>query len=262
VPAATEGRSGPSARAVAGGGYDPTVIPTLLLSAGVAMLAIGWLLLRRLGPRARVGRILAAVPIVGVGRARELAETGVTRFIGVTGRIDAESMFEDEHHRPLVFRRSRLEARSRRGWSPLDDQRQVVPFDIVDGLDRIALDAEELDAGLVVVVREAEGTAAEIPDRVPNGTPSDTSIRFRVEQVSGVEHAYAMGVPVLDPERGPILRAGLGRPLVLTTLERAQAMRVLAIDHRSTTRLSAALLAGGLLAMTIGLVWWVIDAVA
>jgi hypothetical protein len=238
------------------------VIPILLLLAGIAMLVIGWWLLRRLGPRARVGRILASVPMVGVARARELAEAGLARYVGVSGRIDAEDMFEDEHHRPLVYRRSRLEARAGRGWSVLDDRRQQVPFEIAEGLDRIAVDADDLDAGLIVVVREADGTAAEIPDRVPAGTAPETPIRLRVDQVSGVEHAYAAGVPVLDGERGPILRAGLGRPLILTTLERAEAMRVLAVDHRSTARVSAVLLAGGLVVMLLGLAWWVIDAVS
>jgi hypothetical protein len=238
------------------------VIPALFLLAGVAMLAIGWWLLRRLGQRARVGRILASIPIVPVARARELAEAGTARYVGINGRIDAQDMFEDEHHRPLVYRRSRLEAREGRTWRLLDDRRQLVPFEIVDGLDRIAVDAAALGAGLVVVVREADGTAAEIPDRVPAETPPDTHIRLRVEQVSGVEHAYAVGVPGLDAEHGPILRPGLGRPLILTTLERPEAMRVLAIDHRSTTRISAGLLAGGLVATTIGVAWLVIDAVA
>ena len=238
------------------------MIPTLLLLAGFAMLATGWWLLRRLGSRARVGRLLAAVPIVGIGRARELAETGVSRFVGVVGRIDAADMFEDELHRPLVYRRSRLEARTGRSWSLLDDNRQLVPFEIVEGPDRIAIDADTLDAGLIVVVREAAGTAAEVPERVPDGMAADTPIRLRVEQVSGVEHAYALGVPVLDAERGPMLRPGMGRPLVLTTLEREEAMRVIAVDHRSTTRLSALVLAGGLVAVTFALAWWVIDAVA
>jgi hypothetical protein len=237
------------------------VIPILLLLAGIAMLVIGWSLLRRLGPRARVGRILASVPMVDVARARELAEAGSAHYVGVTGRIDAGDMFEDEHHRPLVYRRSRLEARAGRGWSTLDDRRQQVPFEIVEGLDRIAVDTDDLDAGLIVVVREADGTAAEIPDLAPAGMAPDTQIRLRVDQVSGVEHAHAAGVPVLDAERGPILRAGLGRPLILTTLERAEAMRVLAVDHRSTARASAGLLAGGVVVMLLGLVWWVIDAV-
>lgn len=239
-----------------------SVIPMLLLLAGLAMLAAGWWLLRRLGPRARVGRLLAAVPLVSVGRARQLAETGVARFIGVAGRIDAEDMFEDELHRPLVYRRSQLEARTGRGWSAIDSHRQLVPFEIVEGLDRIAIDAAALDVGLVVVVREAEGTAAEVPDRMPEDLAGDTPVRLRVEQVSGVEHAYALGVPTLDPERGPMLRPGMGRPLVLTTLEREEAMRVLAVDHRSTTRLSATLLAAGLASMALGVAWWVIDVLA
>ncbi len=238
------------------------MIPTILLLAGVALLVAGWWLLRGLGPRARVGRILATTPMVSIARARELADRGDVRYVGVTGRIDAEEPFEDEHHRPLVYRRSRLETRSGRRWSAVEHHRDLVPFELVDGLDRLAVSAEELDAGLIVVVREAEGTAADVPDRVPSDTPEATPVRLRVEQVSGVEHALAMGVPDIDPDRGAILRPGHGRPLILTTLERSEAMRVLAVDHRGTTRAAAVLLAAGVLAAITGLGWWVIDALA
>ncbi len=132
----------------------------------------------------------------------------------------------------------------------------------MDGLDRIAVDAEALDDGLVVVIREAEGTAAEVPERVPDDLPGATPVRLRVRQVSSVEHALALGVPALDPERGPLLGPGLGRPLILTTLEPAEAMRVLAVDRRGTTRVAAAVLALGLASAIVGMGWWVVDAIA
>ncbi len=238
------------------------MIPAFLVLAGVALLAAGWLLLRRLGPGARVGRILAATSLVPVAQARQLALSGGPRYVGVSGRIDADEEFEDEHHRPLVFRRTRLETRSSTGWSVIDERRESTAFEIVDGLDRVAIDAGHLDAGLVVIVRESVGTAADVPDRVAPGTPPATPVRLRIEQVSSVDHAVAMGVPIDDPERGATLVPGLGRPLILTTLERDEAMRVLAVDHRSTTRAAAVLLAAGIVSLVGGLGWGVIDALA
>ena len=53
----------------------PAVIPVLLVLAGLALLGIGWILLRSLGGGARVGRILAATPLVPVARAYVESET-------------------------------------------------------------------------------------------------------------------------------------------------------------------------------------------
>ena len=42
-----------------------------------------------------------------------------------------------------------------------------------------------------------------------------------------VEHAIVLGVPSLDEQGAPRLAAGLGRPLILTTLQTDEAMRIL-----------------------------------
>jgi hypothetical protein len=237
------------------------VIPILLAVAGLALLGIGWILLRSLGSGARVGRILAATPVIPVSRAIALADAGTTRYVAVAGRIDAENEFEDEHHRPLVFRRTRLDTRAGRSWTTVRDGREAVPFEVVDGLDRIAVDVDAIDEGLVVITRESEGTAADVPDRMPAGTPPETRVRLRVEQLSSVDHAIACGVPGREGDRGAVLRAGLGRPIIVTTLEPAEAMRLLAVGHRDTTRLVAVLFGIGLVAIVVGLGWWVVDAI-
>jgi len=211
--------------------------------------------MRRLGSGARVGRILAATPVVPVARAVEMAGRGVPRYVGVGGRIDAAEAFEDDAGRPLVLRRTRLELRRGSGWAAVEDRREAVPFTIAGGLESISVDADALDVGLVVVTRWSDGTAAEIPDRVPDGTDPATPVRLRVEHLSTIDHALALGVPGMDPERGPILRPGLGRPLVLTTLEPAEAMRLLAAGRRGAVLAISALLAGGLVAVGGGLVW-------
>lgn len=235
--------------------------PLALFAAGLVALGVGWLLMQRLGARARVGRILASTPVVPVDEAVRLA-AGAPRYVGVGGRLDSDQEFLDEHERPLVLRRSRLELRTGSRWHTVADHREVVPFGLAGGLDSIAVDGEALDEGLVVVLRESLGTAGEIPDRVPEGTPADAPARLRIELLSTVDHALALGVPTMGPDDRPILRAGLGRPLILTTLEPAEAMRLLAADHRTSTRAGAVLMAGGLLAAVAGLLWTIAGALA
>ena len=232
-----------------------------LFAAGLVALVAGWLLMQRLGTRARVGRILASTPVVPVDEAVRLAG-GAPRYVGVGGRLDSDQEFLDEHERPLVLRRSRLELRTGSRWRTVADHREVVPFGLAGGLASIAVDGEALDEGLIVVLRESLGNAGEIPDRVPEGTPADTPARLRIELLTTVDHALALGVPTLGPDDQPILRAGLGRPLILTTLEPAEAMRLLAADHRTSTRAGAVLMAGGLVAAVAGLAWAIAGAVA
>lgn len=237
------------------------MIPLLLVGGGLVALVAGWGLLRRLGPGARVGRILAATPLVEVGEAVRTAGSGRPRYVGVGGRIDAEAPWEDEHSRPLVFLRQRLERRDGARWITFDEDRRVVPFEVSGALERIGVDGESLHEGLVVVTRESEGTAADIPDRVPAGTPPSTPVRLRVELVSAVDHALVLGVPTMT-EAGPIMRPGLGRPLILTTLEPAEAMRLLAAGHQGTTRAITGLLVVGVVAVAVGALWAGIDALA
>lgn len=237
------------------------MLPLTLILTGAFALAAGWLVLRATGPGARIGRILAATPVVPVSRAVELASSGTARYVAVDGRIDAEEPWEDDNHQPLVYQRTRLELRRGTGWSTFEDERRVVPFEVSEGLDRIAVDGSALDEGVVVVSRESEGTAADVPDRVPAGTVPSTPVRLRMELLSAVDHARVLGTPVLDPERGAILRPGLGRPLILTTLEPAEAMRVLAAGHRTATRGATVLLAGGLIALVAAAGWAIADAV-
>lgn len=234
--------------------------PLLLVAAGVLAFVSAFLVLRTLGPRYRVGRLLATTPKISVEQALVLAQQGPDRYVRVDGRIDASEEFEDHDHRPLVFRRTRLEARRARGWDAFEDRREQVPFGISEGLTAIAVDAAVLDAGLVVVPRESTGIASDLADRVPPGMPAATPVRARIQQLSSVEHAVVLGVPVSNGE-GPRLTAGMGRPLILTTLELPEAMRVLAGGQTTRPRIAAALVAAGALLVAAGLGWGLLAAV-
>ncbi len=235
--------------------------PLLLILLGFALLGAGFAVLRTFGPRFRVGRLLAATPMVSVAEAIDLAG-GTPRYVGIRGRIDAEDEFEDDAHRPLVLRRSRIQRRQRTGWETIDEHVEAVAFGVREGLDSIAVDHAALDAGLVVIPRESVGTAADVADRVPAGTPATTPVRLRVDLVSSVEHAIVLGVPTRDAASGAAtMTAGLGRPLVLTTLEPAEAMRVIAEGGDRRPLIAAIAFATGAIALSLGLAWAVLGAV-
>jgi len=238
------------------------VTPLILVAAGAVVLLAGVLTLVSLGPRFRVGRLLASAPQVTVAEAVALAAAGTQRYVRVDGRIDAEEEFEDSAHRPLVFRRTRLEAQSGRRWSRFEDSREAVAFEVREGLDRIQIDADSLDEGLVVIPRESIGVAGDLGERAPSTVAAETPVRAVIEQVSSIEHATILGVPMPAATAGgpPRMTAGLGRPLVLTTLETPEAMRILA-GGTGRPRLAATLFAVGAALVVAGLVWAGIGAI-
>lgn len=221
------------------------MIALVLALVGVASLAVAALLLRTVGLGYRLGRLLAATPEVSLDDAIELAGRGEPRYVRISGRISSDEEFPDEHDRPLVYRRRRLEASHAGRWEVLSDEREAVPFGIELRSAFIAVDGAALGDGLVVITREAHGRASELPADLARGLEPATPVRMRVEQVSAVEHATAAGVPARSSDGQPILAPGLGRPLILTTLEVPAAMRVLARGHRRTVIAAALLLACG-----------------
>ncbi len=232
--------------------------PLLIVAAGALALVAGAAVLLSYGGNYRVGRLLAATPQVTLQDALRLARDGQRRYVRVDGRLDSETDFPDEHERPLVYRRRRLELRQAGRWRQLEEHLEAVPFEIREGLDGISIDHAALAHGLVVLPRESTGIAGEIPDRVPAGTPPTTTARMRIEQISSVEHAIVLGVPEQGPN-GPRLTGGLGRPLILTTLEVPEAMRILG-GGRSRPLAAVILLATGLGLLALGLFWALVSA--
>jgi hypothetical protein len=236
--------------------------PLIVVVAGLVALGGGALVLRSFGPGYRVGRLLASTPRATIEEAETLAAAGTRRYVRIDGRLDSAEDFPDEHERPLVYRRRRLEARRAGRWAVIDEAVQVVPFEVREGLAALAVDGARLGDGLVVLPRESVGTVADAPDRVPRDLPPTTPLRYRVEQVSAVEHATVLGVPEPRPDGTTVLTAGLGRPLILSTLEPTEAMQLLAGGRRGRPLAALALLAAGLGLIAVGLAWALIAAFA
>jgi hypothetical protein len=234
------------------------VIPLSVALAGVAVAAVGALLLR--GVRGyRVARILRSAPEIPLAEVPRRAAASDGRYVRVRGRIASDEEFPDEQDRPLVFRIRRLETAGRAGdWRTIDEERTGVPFGLQDRGVQVGLDIDALHEGLVVLARESTGRALEVRDRMPAEIPDDALVRYRIEQVSAVEHAVAAGVPSLTGDGRPILTAGMGRPLILSTLDIPDAMRVLSGDQRARVVAAAVMLAVGVVLLALGLGLWLV----
>ena len=245
------------------GPYDPGVAPLVLTAAGVLALLAAVLIQGRFGPRGRVGRLLAVAPKVSIAEAARLAEAGPPRYVRVDGRLDSDQEFEDDAHRPLVVRRTTLETRpvgSSGAWREVNVNLETVPFVVREGLDEIAVEGTALAQGLVVVPRERSGVARDLGDGAPAGVAPDAPVRMIVEHASTVEHAAVLGVPRRGPDGRLVIGPGLGRPLILTTLEEDEAMRVLTGGAAGRARLALIVLVTGVVLLVLALLWGLADA--
>lgn len=228
-------------------------VPAGLALLGALSAGAGVSLLRSTGSAWRVARLLAAAPEVPlpdlVTAARDGSSSG---YVRTHGRISSVEEFPDESQRPLVFRRTRIERSdgSEHGWRQMNEQRLAVPFGIEERGSYVEIDADVLGDGLVVVPREATGMAAEMPPELAaaagESLPPGTRVRVRIDQISALEHATVAGTMVTGPSGTPRLTAGMGRPLILTTVEPQAAMRLLAATGRRRVVLAGALLVVGL----------------
>lgn len=230
----------------------------VLAICGLTLFLAGALALRSMGSGYRIGRLLAATPMVSINEAIAMAREGTTRYVRVSGRVSSDEEFPDDLDRPLVFRRRRIELATADGkWRAALDDREAVPFGLETRSSFIGIDGAALSDGLVVIPRESEGVAADLPESlstsIPAGTDPTTPTRLVIEQLSAVEHATAAGVPVLR-DGLPMLTHGLGRPLIITSLEQQAAMRLLAHGRRGRLLGGAVLLVAGLGLLTSALV--------
>ena len=249
----------------------PGVIPLVLAAAGVLALGVATAILRSFGSGYRVGRILGSTPTVTVAEAVRMARLGETGYVRIDGRIDSDEEFEDYAHRPLVYRRTTAQAGPAdartaasapdRAWTTFDSWVEVVPFSIREGLDEIAVQGDALAEGLVVVRRESNGVAGDLGERAPANIDAAAPVRAIVQFVSSVEHGTVLGVPSRAADGTVMIGPGLGKPLILTTLEIDEAMRVLTGGATRKARMAVAGLVAGVALLSLAALWWLVGTV-
>lgn len=237
----------------------------LLLASGALLIALSIWSSRRGGTRTRAARLMAGVAPVS---PREALLVGDGHYLAVSGNIDAAEAFEDESHRPLVYRRERVLIADGSAWREIERVVRSVPFVISDGEHALAIDAAHLGDGLVVIERQWDGSVAELaaahrdyqdPEiatlvaQLATAAPA-TGARVVLEQISTLDRGTAAGL-LRD---GTLAAGGAGQPLVLTTLDRREALRILGSGQRAS--LAAGLLT--LLLLITGILLFVAGGVA
>ena len=234
----------------------------LLLGSGALLIALSIWSSRRGGTRTRAARLMAGVAPVS---PREANIIGDGHYLAVSGNIDAAEAFEDESHRPLVYRRERVLIKDGSTWREIERVVRSVPFVISDGDHSIAIDAAQLGDGLVVIERQWDGSVAELaaanreyqdPEsttlvaQLASAAPA-TGARVILEQISTLDRGTAAGLL----RSGALTAGGAGQPLVLTTLDRREALRILGSGQRASVvagLLTLLLLIAGVLLLLIG----------
>ena len=234
----------------------------LLLASGALLIALSIWSSRRGGTRTRAARLMAGVAPIS---PREALLVGDGHYLAVSGNIDAAEAFEDESHRPLVYRRERVLIADGSAWREIERAVRSVPFVISDGAHSVAIDAAQLGDGLVVIERQWDGSVTELaaahrdyqdPEsaalvaQLASAAPT-TGARVILEQISTLDRGTAAGL-LRD---GALTAGGAGQPLVLTTLDRREALRILGSGQRASLAaglLTLLLLIAGLLLFVIG----------
>jgi hypothetical protein len=185
---------------------------------------------------------------------REALLVGDGHYLAVSGNIDAAEAFEDESHRPLVYRRERVLIADGNTWREIERVVRSVPFVISDSDHSLAIDAAQLGDGLVVIERQWDGSVAELAAAHRDyQNPESTTLvaqlasaaptagaRVILEQISTLDRGTAAGLL----RGGALTAGGAGQPLVLTTLDRREALRILGSGQRAS-------LAAGLLTLLL-----------
>ena len=196
---------------------------------------------------------------------REALLVGDGHYLAVSGNIDAAEAFEDESRRPLVYRRERVLIADGATWREIERVVRSVPFVISDGEHALAIDAAQLGDGLVVIERQWDGSVAELaaahrdyqnPESAAlvaqlATTAPTAGARVILEQISTLDRGTAAGLL----RGGALTAGGAGQPLVLTTLDRREALRILGSGQRASLAaglLTLLLLIAGLLLFVIG----------
>jgi len=234
----------------------------LLLASGALLIALSIWSSRRGGTRTRAARLMAGVAPIS---PREALLVGDGHYLAVSGNIDAAEAFEDESHRPLVYRRERVLIADGATWREVEHVVRSVPFVISDGDHSLTIDAAQLGDGLVVIERQWDGSVAELaaahrdyqnPEsaalvaQLASAAPT-TGARVILEQISTLDRGTAAGLL----RGGALTAGGAGQPLVLTTLDRREALRILGSGQRASLAaglLTLLLLIAGLLLLLIG----------
>jgi hypothetical protein len=218
-------------------------VPALLvLSAGVAVTVIGWVIIRSSGANTGAGRRLAGARAHGLGELHDLARTDAlpTGPIRVAGRVRCADPIHTPDGERLALLHRDVEVRLPDGqWRLLERLRDARSVDLWERSSSVPVDLAMVAEPVITIPQVWTGTAAELDvthraavDRLTEEHGAPTEARSTTRQVMLVDELTVLAVAGrtsegtlrLDPPPGGFL---------VTTVDLDVAMRLLAGPQRA-----------------------------
>jgi hypothetical protein len=237
--------------------------------AGLALLAAGWVSLRRIGARPALGRKLAGARGMDLGDLLDLRQAP-PRPVRVSGRIRCPDPLVAEDGEQLVaYHRDVAVHIPGRGWQTIERSRHTRSFELWDHAGSLALDPAEAAEPLITIPRVWEGSPDELVEphstaiaRLAAEGPAPDRARAETRAISVVDRLIVLADLRIAADGEPRLVPPAGGYLV-ATLDLPDAMRLLGGPRRgllgaalATVALGAGLalagLGGALLAWALG----------
>ncbi len=244
----------------------PLAIGVTLL--GAVLVALGLAALRGSGAQFGLGRRLAGARGMTVGEVLALDELP-PRPVRVTGRVRCpDPMVTDRDDRLVAVHRDVDVRLPRGGWRTVERLRETRAFDLWDHDGSLPLDPSQAAEPLVTIPHVWQGQ----PDQL-EGPHAASVARLAAEGREPVEaRATTRMVSVVDRllilasvERDAAGQVRLAPPMggyVISTLELDDALRLLGGRRRGLLAVAAVAVAGGLLLVTVGIIFALATALA
>lgn len=209
------------------------VLPLAVLVAGVSLLLLGGLALRRSGARAGIGSRFAAARQVRLGDLLT-EDPPPARPVRVAGRIRcADPILTQQGDRLVALHRDVEVLLPHGGWRTIERSRETRPFDLWDHGGSLAVDSAAAAEPLVVIPHVWRGDATELGAKhlaalarlTSEGGPP-TAARSETRMLSVVEHLQVLAAVRRAPDGTVSLLPPPGG-YVISALELDDAMRLL-----------------------------------
>lgn len=216
-------------------------LPTTLLIlgvAGVALLGVAWIALRRIGARPAVARRLAGARAMDLGDVLDLAEPP-PRPVRVSGRIRCPDPLVAEDGEQLVaFHRDVAVHVPGRGWRTIERSRHTRSFDLWDHAGSLPVDPAGAAEPLITIPRVWDGRPDELVEphttaiaRLAAEESAPDRARAETRAISVVDRLLLLAEVRIGPDGQPRLAPPPGGYLI-SALELPDAMRLLGGPRR------------------------------
>lgn len=238
----------------------PLAALLLLALVGVALVAVGMVVLRAVGARPGLARRLAGPSEVRVGQLLDPDAALDRRTVRVSGRIRCRDPLHAGGGERLVAYHRDVEARVGGRWRTIERVRETRSFELWDHDGSLPVDPALAAEPLVTIPKVWRGDPGALDEphasalaRLTERHGPATAARATTRTINVTDHLLLLARPIVDAGG----RVGLEPPeggFVVSNLALDDAMRLLAGRHRRTAAAATIGIGSGVALAVVGLV--------